>query len=57
MSTKGLWEDVTVVLASEFGRTLMGNSGNGRYVYFGYAKELFFDECPYLTQYICLVLK
>lgn len=28
------WEDVTVVLVSEFARTLMGNTGNGRYVFF-----------------------
>jgi len=33
MVASDLWNSVTVILVSEFGRTLMGNSGNGRYVF------------------------
>ena len=29
LKDKGLWDDVTVICVSEFGRTLMGNTGNG----------------------------
>ena len=29
MKSQGLWDQVTVVLASEFGRTLTANSGEG----------------------------
>ena len=30
MEAQEVWEDVTVVVVSEFARTLMGNTGNGR---------------------------
>jgi uncharacterized protein (DUF1501 family) len=30
MKGQGRWDDVTVVVVSEFGRTLMGNTGSGR---------------------------
>jgi uncharacterized protein (DUF1501 family) len=30
MKNQGRWDDVTIVVASEFGRTLMGNTGSGR---------------------------
>ena len=46
MTVKGLWENVTVVLASEFGRTLMGNSGNGRYVYSDMPRNCSFMSVP-----------
>lgn len=27
---QGIWDDTVVVVVSEFARTLMGNTGNGR---------------------------
>jgi hypothetical protein len=40
MISSSLWDDVTVVLVSEFARTLMGNSGDGRYVYYLFVEVL-----------------
>ena len=32
LKAQGAWDDVTIVMVSEFARTMAGNTGQGRYV-------------------------